>query len=256
MIVSEIGGRSAKALESPVQPACKFDGVLSKLPEGSVVAVVHMLGSLCPITLGHVQCYIEARHILLDDVPAAPRPARLERFDECIGLVSVNADRFVARKLREKGQKALNYKERADMVRLATAQYPWLDFADSLGNEERVLPLKFPHLRFEFFDMNGADDVAKYHKWTYTGPRNRMIVMGRPGYTEAVLQGMRRSKISPEDGNCFLGPELEDVSSTAARDASARGDCDALLAMLHPSVARWMLRNDGHEPVSPSGADA
>ena len=71
--------------------------------------------------------------------------------------------------------------------------------------------------------------------------------MGRPGSTEAVLQGMRRCGINPDDGKCILGPELPAISSTAARDASARGDSTKLLSMLHHDVADWLLRNDGYQ---------
>merc|ERR1711924_105782 len=106
---------------------------------------------------------------------------------------------------------------------------------------------------FTEFDMNGADDVVKYQKWQFVMRRPgsrcvgyRMITMGRPGFTEEVFAGMAECNIDPDDGICFLGPELPDISSTAARDASLRGDCDTLLAMLHPAVANWLLRRDGH----------
>lgn len=46
-----------------------------------------------------------------------------------------------------------------------------------------------PGLRIEHFDMNGADDVVKYSKWSWAGPNNRMITMCRPGSTATLRQG-------------------------------------------------------------------
>eukprot|EP00746_Dinoflagellata_sp_MGD_P135714 gnl/MRDRNA2_/MRDRNA2_69771_c0_seq2.p1 gnl/MRDRNA2_/MRDRNA2_69771_c0~~gnl/MRDRNA2_/MRDRNA2_69771_c0_seq2.p1 ORF type:complete len:579 (+),score=95.47 gnl/MRDRNA2_/MRDRNA2_69771_c0_seq2:63-1799(+) len=230
-------------------PHLSRNEILARLPEGASVAVIRMLGSLCPITLGHVQCYIEARHIILGNPEMkAPRPARLEHFDECLGLVWLNGDSLVGRKLLQKGQKALNYQERSHLVELVTAEHPWLCYDD--GSGFLALCQRWPHLNFIEFDMNGADDVVKYSKWVATGPRNRMITMGRPGSTAAVVDGMKRSRINADDGNCFLGPELPDISSTAARQASFHGDCKALLKMVHPAVAEWMLRSNGHEELA------
>ena len=82
----------------------KLDGILGKLADGACEAVVEMFGSLCPITLGHVQCYIEARHIILNDPEGkSARPSRLQPFEECLGMVSLNGDPHVSSKLHEKG---------------------------------------------------------------------------------------------------------------------------------------------------------
>ena len=45
----------------------KLDGVLANVEPGSRVGVVTMLGSLCPVTLGHVQAFVEARRLLLGE---------------------------------------------------------------------------------------------------------------------------------------------------------------------------------------------
>lgn len=229
-----------------------MEAVLDALPDGASVAVVWMLGSLCPITLGHVQCYIEARHILLGDMrKKAPRPVRLENFDECIGFVYLNGDHSVKRKMESKGQKHINEQDRAKLVRLATAELAWLNFAEDYtdGHHRFFLEKRWPSLRFFEFDMNGADDVVKFGKWKYTDRENRMITIGRPSFTELVLDGMKECGIDQDDGYCFLGPELLDISSTGARDASSRGDQEVLLEYLHPAVADWMLRRDGHAGV-------
>ena len=43
-----------------------WDSVLERLPSGAEVAVVTMQGSLCPVTLGHVRCFREARAVIMD----------------------------------------------------------------------------------------------------------------------------------------------------------------------------------------------
>jgi len=234
-----------------------MNALLTQLPDGSRVAVVSMLGSLCPITLGHVQCYQEARKLLLDRVASVPRPDDLEDFAECIGFVYLNGDGYVGSKLRKKGQNALSYEQRSDLVRLATAELPWLCFGDGGTLERRILKLH-PNLEFVEYDMNGADDVVRFRKWLSAGESNRMIAMGRPGFTDEVRSGIQRAvdqgRCAPK--HCLLGPELPDISSTAARTASAAGDREALLEMLHPSVADWLLCSDGHADVVQASRDA
>mmetsp|Transcript_82105 Transcript_82105/g.190657 ORF Transcript_82105/g.190657 Transcript_82105/m.190657 type:complete len:248 (-) Transcript_82105:64-807(-) len=236
-----------------------MEELLSALPANSRVALVHMRGSLCPITLGHVQCYVEARRILLNDPRSlVPRPARLERFDECVGVVSLNRDYHVSAKVLEKGQKPLSYDERAGLVHLATAELPWLELWH--GGHRELLP-RWPHLNFVVFDMNGADDVVKYQKWRWAGAKwdgavYRLITIGRPGFTSSVVKGMQQLRLDPDDGHCIIGPELPDISSTAARAAAARGDYEALKPLLHPAVAEWLLANSAEPDTAKTKAKA
>lgn len=233
------------------------DQVLAELPDGASVAVITMLGSLCPVTLGHVECFVEARNMILGKPEAnKKRPARLEHFDECLGLAWLNLDSLVNSKIRQKGQEPLCLQDRSRLLEVATAEYPWLCYDD--GDGLQSLCHRWPRLSFVRFDMNGADDAAKQGKWDQLQRGYRKIIMGRPGYTQEVLFAMRRRKIDPDDGHCFLGPTLPDISSTAAREASARGDREALLSVLHPAVADWMLRRDGHDGLitTPTQANA
>jgi len=210
-----------------------------------------MLGSLCPVTLAHVRAFDEARRLLLAEPGAAvERPPRLEEFAECVGLVRLNPDGHVAKKTSQKGQRAICLEDRAQLVRLAVSGRPWLLYDESGRGAARasaqglaLLRSRFPNVTFVHFDMNGADDVAKYRKWASAGPNNRMITMGRPGFTERVQAGIARAGVEPK--HCILGPELPDISSTAARDASAAGDVKALLQLLHPAVAEYLLQRDG-----------
>ena len=65
------------------------------------------------------------------------------------------------------------------------------------------------------------DDVAKYRKWTDACAQRRYITMGRPGYTDQVLAGVKASHTPSK--YFVVGPELPDISSTLAREAIARG---------------------------------
>ena len=65
--------------------------------------VVSTLGSLCPITLGHVQMHTDARAILLGQAKAAHPPALIpEPFAYVLGFFNTNGDRYVSDKLAAK----------------------------------------------------------------------------------------------------------------------------------------------------------
>merc|ERR1712100_706264 len=110
------------------------------------------------------------------------------------------------------GQQAIAYQDRSELVCHATAHLPWLEFDE--WEKLQMLCERYPHLRFVEFDMNGADDVVKYEKWQHASDRNRMITIGRPGFTKRVREGIRACGAA--ERNCMLGPELPDISSTAA----------------------------------------
>jgi len=222
---------------------------LKALPGGSRVAVVTMLGSLCPVTKGHVQMFAEARRLLLEGLrPELGLPA----YAACVGYVSVNGDGYVAQKLKAKGDRPISKQERLALIGMATVDLPWLEACQDSSLAVRELRALWPRLAVDEYVMNGADDVVKYRKWQYAAADGaggcRYITMGRPGSMEQLREGMRRSGVS-ESARFVLGPVLPDVSSTDARAASKRGDRAALLELLHPAVADWLLRHDG-APVS------
>ena len=61
------------------------DATLGALPDGSAIALVSMLGSLCPVTRGHVQCFEGARALLLSGRSPAGR------FASCVGLLTLTS---------------------------------------------------------------------------------------------------------------------------------------------------------------------
>jgi len=202
-----------------------------------------LYGSMCPITLGHVQGFLEARRLLLRE-SEVPAPARLEHFSDCLGFFSLNGDMHVGRKLRAVGRAALDYADRRECVRLAVEEHEWLGLEGYEGASLAVLTERWPKLKFVHFCMNGADDVVKHRKYTWARRNARFITMGRPGFTEAVREGMADAKVDPDAGLFVLGPELPDISSTAAREALIAGDTTALEGVLHPKVTQWCLENE------------
>lgn len=234
--------RMAKRLE-PLRVA----PLLDCLPDGTDVAVVTLLGSLCPVTLSHTGSFEEARKILLAEADTW-RPARLENFGEMIGFISLNSDRHVASKFNGKGISIMDLATRRHLVDLAISGHAWMDTEIYEGATMERLRASWPNLEFTHFCMNGADDVVKYGKYDWAGPSARFITMGRPGFTEKVVAGMEQCGVDPEDGYFILGPELPDISSTEARQAFRDMDMVKLHRSLHPKVIDWCLN---HGPYAP-----
>ena len=243
----------ALGLPAPAPPArpvmsaaaAWFDGSLKKLHEaladvepGTSVGVVTLLGSLCPVTRGHTRAFIEARRILLGVEAGVARPANLEPFGAVLGLISLNGSSYVDQKLAQKGEASLSAEKRLALVRMAAEELPWLSWESCReGETVGLLRQTHPHLKFVHFYINGADDVVRYNKFADVGPQYRMIVLGRPGYTAKALAGARR--VDLDAGYLVMGPELPDISSSAAREALARGDRARAAALLHPAVLAW-----------------
>lgn len=222
-------------------------GVLDAIPEGGSVAVVTMTGSCCPVTLAHIQCFIESRRILLGE---AQRPKRLEKFDEVLGFLAINPDSHVQRKMQEKGLRHIPYGARAMLIGLATDDLPWMCLNPSREmHTVQEVQRRRPDVWVTRFSLNGADDVLKYEKWRGCGRNKRSITMGRPGETEKLLGKIRKAGIDPEQGWFIVGPELPDVSSTAVRKALAAADIETLHTMLHPHVAEWCLTESPYRPA-------
>jgi len=220
--------------------------LLDALPKGSHVAVITMTGSCCPVTLAHIQCFVEARRILLGEVA---HPGRMEHFEEVLGFLSLNSDGHVSSKLNEKRLPYICYEDRAKLVQLATEDLPWMNFNRTREHAVvKVLATHWLDLDIVRFTLNGADDVLKYEKWKGCSANQRSIAMGRPGLTERLCVEVRQAGIDTEKGWFILGPELPDISSTAVRKALGGGNMTALDGLLHPRVAQWCLSEGPYKP--------
>jgi hypothetical protein len=194
----------------------KLHPLLNSLPPNSYVAVVLMVGSYCPFTLGHVQSFVEARRVLL----SSEKSFHVEPLAEMIGLIGFNPDSYVRPKLRDMGDTHMCLKDRMHVATLATREFNWLTICES---SFEVLRANYTNLQFIRFHLNGADDVCRYRKWRHCGENYRIISMGRPGtasdgkttLTDYVAQNARLADI--KQGFFIIGPELKDISSTQAR---------------------------------------
>ena len=219
---------------------------------GKRVAVLDFLGSLCPITLGHVQSVVEAHEILTGKATPLGDTA-FQVFDGCVALITVNDDSHVSRKLASKGEAAMSRSDRLKLCELATAEYPWIHSDVDFHEWSQGLQRKFVDLDFVVWHLNGADDVSKYSKWNDARADSRYITMGRPGYTQEVLDGMRKSRASSE--HFIVGREMPvDISSTEARAALTRRDMIKLATLLHPSVTAWCLTKGPWRDTNPNAS--
>ena len=226
----------------------RVDAELSSLPSGTNVAVVTMTGSFCPVTQGHVLGFVEARRMLLQ--AGARRPAKLESFGAVLGLVSLNSDGHVDRKLDKLGLPSISYDNRRALVETAIAEHVWMGTEDRGGVTIGPLQARWPRLRFVRLLMNGADDVLKYRKWEQAGPRCRMITLGRPGDTAAVLTAATSSGIDLDGGDFIMGPDLPDISSSEARKALISGDTPRAARLLNTAVLTWCLQHGPWRPTA------
>ena len=216
-----------------------------------------MMGSLNPITKGHITMFDEARKLLLNEgLGDFHRPEYLEFFASCIGLIKLNADEHVDQKMRLLGQQNLGYETRAHLVRLATVGKSWLAL-DETRDGFKVLELSWPRLNFTYICMNGADDVWNNRKYNYNFANawaTKMLIMGRPGYTQPVYEALKKRRVDFEGGVCILGPELPNISSSAARSGA--------IEQLDPTVAAYLesthpqLLAQHWQSTQPSGGDS
>ena len=215
--------------------------LLSDLPNGSNIAIVAMMGSFCPPTKAHIQCFEEGRRALMSNA------ANLV-FQQVLGLAAFNDDDTLSAKLTPIGEQYIPWKGRATLMNHAATELPWLKISWSIRYDIEVLRWYFPHLNFFQYQLNGADDVVNKQKWLLAGYYNRFITIGRPGYTELVqeacAQRVRNANLDPD--HFILGREVElsMLSSTVARRALRAIDRHVLATCLHQSVCEWCLENN------------
>ena len=197
----------------------KFKPVLAGL-EGTV-AVLTMTGSLCPITKAHTMAFEVGRKLLAGS------------HTEVLGVMCLNSDGHVWRKLQDADEEMIEWSERAMLCGLATEDLPWLGVSH-LKETWLLEDLKAAfELDFVQYFLNGADDVLKYQKWTWASEDSRHIALGRPGYTEKL------KRLAYETEFFRIGPELPEISSSQVRTALYEDDQQALAQYLHPAVASW-----------------
>eukprot|EP00405_Crypthecodinium_cohnii_P012008 CAMPEP_0206425444 /NCGR_PEP_ID=MMETSP0324_2-20121206/3795_1 /ASSEMBLY_ACC=CAM_ASM_000836 /TAXON_ID=2866 /ORGANISM="Crypthecodinium cohnii, Strain Seligo" /LENGTH=510 /DNA_ID=CAMNT_0053890227 /DNA_START=72 /DNA_END=1604 /DNA_ORIENTATION=- len=215
----------------------QWSTTLSSLPPHSHVAVLILQGSLCPITLAHTQCFEVARQVLLRE-SGSELPPHTETFAEVFGVIALNGEGYVRRKMEEAGCENINMYNRRHLVNLAIQGMPWMGFAERSDRYWSDLSIRWPHLNFIFYYLNGADDVVKYRKWKDACHSYRLFTVGRPGSTSQIGR-----PAGGENPYFIVGPELPDISSTMVRQLLGKGDKENLVGLLHPDVATWCIEN-------------
>ena len=211
---------------------------LPSLAAGERLAIVNLRGSLAPVTRGHILTLTTSRDLLLGGTTPAGS------YHGVIGCATLNSDGHVSAKVRAKGlgDVPLRLDERIKLVELAATDHPWLFVAKSGGAAVKAaVSAARPDLVVDYFEVNGADDVMKYRKWNWGGVK--LITMNRPGSTAQLTAALAADGVS-ESADFIIGPELPDISSTAARAAARRGDRAVLITLLHDNVADAMLARE------------
>jgi len=234
---------STSATAAPATP----ESTLAALPVGSTVAVLDFLGSLCPITTCHVRCLGEARRILTGELPPVNADGALKPYAACLGAIWVNGETYVRSKFMRSGEEALCERDRLELCRLATASdASWIRVGTPADTWVTQLRTMFPSLQFTVWMLNGADDVVRFEKWEWASPDHPFITMGRVGDTPTILEAIGREGLTSDA--FVLGPDLPEVSSTAARKALRQADDATVEACLHPDVAAWLKHHGPYRP--------
>ena len=74
---------------------------LNALPVSGKVAYLTMFGTFCPITLAHVEAFVQARKILLGE-NVSPQHQMSDQFELVLGFIGLNDDSWTSRKLQNK----------------------------------------------------------------------------------------------------------------------------------------------------------
>lgn len=228
-------------LETSTASAVTPESSVAALPPGSCVAVLDFLGSFCPVTTAHTEAIITARSILIGKRAPINADGALTPYTACLGTLNVNSDSHVGAKLSRTGEQdeKLTSKQRLLLCSLATAsEASWLRIGISAREWVASLRASFPSISFTIWMLNGADDVVRYKKWAWATNNEPHITMGCPGDTEAIRRAISEEGLASDA--FVLGPDLPDISSTAARRALRQHDDWKLSLYLHPHVVTYL----------------
>ncbi|KAH3742742.1 hypothetical protein Pelo_15861 [Pelomyxa schiedti] len=157
------------------------------------------------------------------------------------GFISPSSDRYVHGKL---GADFIPLNHRCAICDIYAAETNWITTIPwgwpngyQTGQVvEQLLSAEFPEFNFHVRLMYGADFIAKYDAWE---DDIDYVVPGRPGYTEAVAENIKRRPCC----GIILLPELEDISSTLIRQAMHDNDVASLSRFLHPQAVTYLLEH-------------
>jgi len=187
-------------------------------------------GSFCPVHLGHVQMMLATKTLL-----------ELDYGREVIaGFISPKNDRYGNGKL---GGSLISAEQRAEMIRLATAEYGWLNVStwESMSKGKgRVQVL-------EYIEATVSEHVKRPVEAMYVCGSDLNPVSCAP-YT-CVVHTRNHKKLQFENNtlNTVIIAESSPngISSTLVRKRMGSGE--AVGDILHPNVEAYLLENRIHE---------
>lgn len=213
-----------------------LDFHLQRVTNGSKVAVITLLGSLCPVTVAHISMFEQARRMIL---------SQGGKYEHVLGFVSLNTDYHVKTKLSEEMITPLNLFQRKHLVQLAVGDdTPWLHVEETSGHGFDLAKKRFKDLRFKRFFMNGADDFLKYTKWKENMFYAETIIVGRAEHTARLYDlDVSLDELSKKGFSfCFIAEDdaYLYVSSSKVRSLLQAGEQMKAREMLHERVFTYL----------------
>lgn len=218
--------------------------------------VIVSSGSFAPPHRMHVEMLERARAALEQfrgsDASGRQRPGRVVG-----GVLAPSSDAYVGRKL---GADAIPLADRVRMCAAACADSSWIvpcGWGVARGSEivrrvEAILRARFPGKRLAAVEVHGADTILRFKAWQRAC---MFVVVGREGASERLRAELSRCQKDVHRRSQLVfdeGLPLPDVSSTqiralvraaaAAATTEHSSPPEALLQLLHPAVADYMVR--------------
>eukprot|EP00929_Paragymnodinium_shiwhaense_P112161 TRINITY_DN80418_c0_g1_i1.p1 TRINITY_DN80418_c0_g1~~TRINITY_DN80418_c0_g1_i1.p1 ORF type:complete len:455 (-),score=47.21 TRINITY_DN80418_c0_g1_i1:282-1520(-) len=225
---------------------------------GGNVAIITFQGTLCPVTVAHIEAVKETRLQLLGEaserLQVAERPQKLPHFQSVFAFIGLNPDDYVASKFggRRASTGFIPADERRALVDLATGEHDWIHSCWNVWKCADKLMSEFKEQGLVWYELDGADVALRSRTWNRAWEGRRYACVGRPADpgaengTHDVVRRMEEDGKGPssewyQEGSYLLLPELPRLSSTQARQALKSEDMTVLNRTLHEHVLQELL---------------
>ncbi|KAH3766496.1 hypothetical protein Pelo_1661 [Pelomyxa schiedti] len=206
------------------------------------LVVLMSSGSFAPVHRMHLEMFARAK----DFIESSDSMTKVVG-----GFLCPSSDQYVASKL---GNDFINLPARNSMCQIAASQSTWIDVCPwgyASGGKtrdliEKQLARDFPGQNITVREMHGADVVLRCSAWAR--PHCSWVVLGRPSHTQELENILKSSfhhclPVQKNNGITLIPGDLQDISSTAVRNAAREGNLELLNQSLPPGVAEFMMEN-------------